>query len=124
MPEGALAGRRVLVVEDEYYLADELERAFREAEATVLGPVSSVEAALYLLGREAMPDAAVLDVNLGGERADPVADVLLARGVPFVFATGYDLASLAERHAGVRRLEKPVEAAVVLREVGRLLGAA
>ena len=87
----------------------------------MLGPVPSFETSLDLLGREAMLDAAVVDVDLGGERADPVADALLVRGVPFVFTTGYDRASLVERHAAVRRLEKPVEATIVLRESERLL---
>ena len=123
MPDGALSDRRILVVEDEYFLADELDRALRAAGAVVLGPVPSVKAALDLLGGEATPDAAVLDVNLGGEMAVPVADALAARGVPFVLTTGYDQTVLPERHAAARRLEKPVEAAVTLRELERLLAA-
>ena len=120
MPENALSGRRVLVAEDEYYLADELDRALREAGAVVLGPVPSVEAALDLVAGEAPPDAAVLDVNLGGAMVYPVADALVARGAPFLFTTGYDQASLPARYAGVRRLEKPVEAAAILRALRRL----
>lgn len=124
MREGALAGCRVLLAEDEYFLALELDRALRAAGADVLGPAPSVEAALDLLGRGVGLGAAVLDVNLGGEMAYPVADALLARDVPVLFTTGYDRASLPERFAAVRRLEKPVEAGAVLRELGRLLGAA
>lgn len=123
MPEGALAGRRVLLVEDEYFIADELARALQAAGAAVLGPVPSVEAALGLLEREAT-DAAVLDVNLGGDIAVPVADALAARGVPFLFTTGYDEAVLPERHAAVRRLEKPVEMSRIVRELERLSNAA
>lgn len=119
--EDALAGRRVLVIEDEYFLADALDRALRAVEATVLGPLPSVRAALDLLENEAAPDAAVLDVNLGGEMAHPVADALQARRVPFLFTTGYDRASLPRRHAAVRHLEKPVETAAVLQELRRLL---
>lgn len=121
MLEGALAGRRVLVVEDEYFVAEELDLALQEAGAVVLGPVSSVGAALDLLEREAAADVAILDVNLGGERADAVADALDARGVPFLFTTGYDRASLPARHVTVLLLEKPVEPRVVLRELKRLL---
>ena len=119
MSEGALAGRRVLVVEDEYLLADALDRALGAAGAAVLGPVASVEAALNLLGR-VRPDAVVLDVNLDGEMAYPVADALAASGVPYLFTTGYDQAALPQRHAAVRRLEKPVEMSVILRELERL----
>ena len=123
MPEDALASRRILVVEDEYFLADALSGALAAAGAIVLGPVPSVEAASDLLEREA-PDAVVLDVNLGGEMAYPVADALAARGVPFVFTTGYDLSSLPERFVAVRRLEKPAETRVILGEIRRLLGGA
>ncbi|MGU3362955.1 response regulator [Methylobacterium sp. M6A4_1b] len=88
MPEGHLSGRRVLVVEDEYFLADELDQALEEAGATVLGPAPSVRAALDLLESGPAPDVATVDVNLGGEMAYPVAEALLARGVPFLFTTG------------------------------------
>lgn len=123
MPDGSLVGRRVLAVEDEYFLADELARALRGAGALVLGPLPSVKAALDLLERE-VPDVAVLDVNLGGERADPVADALQARGIPFMFTTGYDQSALPERYAAVRHAEKPVDVRIILGEVGHLLGIA
>lgn len=121
MPESALTGRRVLVVEDEYFLADELDVALRAAGAVVLGPAPTVEAALALLA-DGKLSAAVVDVNLGGEMAYAVADALLASGTPFLFTTGYDRASLPENYAAVWRLEKPVEAAVVIRELRRLIG--
>ena len=121
MPKRALAGRRVLVVEDEYFLADELRQALADAGATVVGPVPSVEGALDLLRNEAHPDAAVLDVNLGGEVGFPVADALADRGVPFLFTSGYDGATAPTRHTAVRWLEKPVEVAATLRALGRLL---
>ncbi|MEH3143886.1 MAG: response regulator [Methylobacterium frigidaeris] len=123
MSDDLLSGRRVLLVEDEYFLARELDRAFRAAGAVVLGPVPSIEAALDLLQGDAAPDAAVLDVNLGGELVLPVADVLAARGVPFLFTTGYDRTTLPARHLSVRRLEKPVEMSVTIEEVSRLLRA-
>jgi hypothetical protein len=63
----------------------------------------------------------VLDVNLHDVMVFPVADGLRARGVPCVFTAGYDQATLPRQYSGVRRVEKPVEAAVVLREVRRLI---
>lgn len=123
MPHDSLRGRRVLVVEDEFFLADELDGALQDAGADVLGPVPSVEAAIDLLARQAAPDVAVLDMNLGGDMALPIADELVARGIPFLFTTGYDATALPARHAAVRRLEKPVNETTIVRELGRLLGA-
>ena len=117
-----LAGRRVLVVEDDYFIADDTSRELRAAGAVVLGPVPLVEAALEMVERE-RPDLTVLDVNLGGEMSFSVADALLARGLPFLFATGYDERKLPERHAFARRLEKPISPCVLLREAARLLNA-
>ncbi|MBV9783442.1 MAG: response regulator [Acidisphaera sp.] len=121
MPEAPtrpdLAGRRVLVVENEYLIAEALREALEDAGAGVLGPVPDVAAALNLLAAGAAPDGAVLDVNLGDEMAWPVADALLARGVPFVLATGYDASVIPARYAGVRRCEKPAD----LDEIARAL---
>lgn len=83
-----VAGRRILVVEDEAIVADMLENILTDAGAVVVGPAGTVAAALRLATGEPL-DAAVLDVNLRGERIDPVADVLRSRAIPLVFATGY-----------------------------------
>lgn len=115
MVEALLRDRRVLVVEDEYMLADTMERGLRKAGATVLGPVPSVAQALALLAAEPDIDAAVLDINLDGERVFPVADALAARGVPFLFTTGYDASDLPAAYAGVTRCGKPVDVAAVVR---------
>lgn len=123
MAEDTLSGQRVMVVEDEYLIADDVRHALETAGATVLGPVPSVKAALDLLGSATSPNAVVLDLNLGGTMAYSVADALASQGVPFLFTTGYDQAALPERHAAVRRLQKPVEAALIVREVGRLVAA-
>ena len=121
MPRRTLCGQRVLVVEDEYFLADELARVFADAGAEILGPVATVKGALDLLVGSARPNAAVLDVNLGGESVYPVADALIGLGVPFLFTTGYDQATIPSRYASARRLEKPMNAATVLRELGLVL---
>ncbi|WP_161992875.1 response regulator [Aureimonas leprariae] len=84
-----LAGKRVLVVEDEYFLATEMAAAVRKAGGTALGPVPDVEAAMAIVEAERV-DAAVLDVRLGDETSFPVAQALKAKGVQVVFVTGYD----------------------------------
>jgi len=104
--DDTLAGRRVLVVEDEYFIADDLARALEKLGAEVVGPVPSKDKALTLLGTGPL-DAAVLDINLKGEAVFPVADALREQGVPFVFATGYDEASVPPGYQDVPRWEKP-----------------
>ena len=99
---------RILVVEDEYLLADEIAMELEDQGAVVLGPAPSVVEALALLERVATPDGALLDFNLGGEPAAPVADALIGRGVPVVFTTGYDADALPERFAAIPRCEKPI----------------
>jgi len=121
MAERSLHGMRILVVEDEYLLADDLRDTLVEAGAEVLGPVPSVNDAQALIAAEAKIDAAVLDINLRGEMVFPVADALRARGVPFAFATGYDEWALPERFAGSPRVEKPLKGAKVMSLLGPLL---
>lgn len=109
-PEASnLENRRILVVEDEYIIAADLAASLAELGVTVIGPANSIVDALNLLERELVPDAAVLDVNLGQEKVYPVADALRERGVPFVFATGYDDFVVPDQYAGVPRCEKPVD---------------
>ena len=104
----ALKGRRILVVEDEYMIAQDMEHALERFGGEVVGPVASVERALDLLG-DGKVDLAVLDVNLGGTPVWPVADALRETGVRFVLATGYEQDALPERYADVPRYEKPVD---------------
>jgi CheY-like chemotaxis protein len=82
----SIDGQRVLIVEDEYLVAVELSRHLRCMGAVVLGPAPSIEAAEREL---AFADAAILDIDLRGQKVFPVADRLAARGVPFVFFTGH-----------------------------------
>ena len=85
--------RRILVVEDEFLIAMELDITLTRAGYQVLGPAANVSAALGLLRLE-RPDAAVLDVNLAGEWVTPVAEVLRAMFVPFILTSGYGAADL------------------------------
>ena len=103
-----LAGRRILIVEDEALVAMLVEDALLDAGAEVVGPVATVAEAMALLDTAA-PDAAVLDLNLAGETSTPVADVLAARSVPFVVATGYGAEGLPAGHASVPVLAKPYD---------------
>ena len=106
-PEPSSRGPLVLVVEDEVLIAMDLERTLRLHGYRVLGPATTVGAALRLLDGEA-PDAALLDVNLRGEMVTPVAEALRERGVPFVLASAYDGAQLtAVILAGAPNVGKP-----------------
>jgi ActR/RegA family two-component response regulator len=109
------AGRRVLIVEDDFFLADELRTALAAQGAEVVGPVANIDDALDLIEQMQPIHAAVLDLNLQGEMAFPVADALNGCGVPFVLATGYDLSAIPVRYASVPRCEKPVNLAKVKR---------
>lgn len=105
--KGALTRCRVLVVEDEYFIADDMAKALEKLGAEVVGPVPRRDKALMLLSSGEGIDAAVLDINLRGEEVFPVADALAERGIPFVFATGYDPSSVPVAYADVSRWEKP-----------------
>ena len=109
MADDTLRGLHVLVVEDEYMLAEDLRTSLEDAGVEIVGPVGRLQAALDAIRSAPELDAAVVDVNLGGEMAYPVADLLRERGVPFVFATGYDDSMIPPRFSGVARCEKPVD---------------
>jgi CheY-like chemotaxis protein len=89
MIEGPLSGRRVLVIEDEMMVAMLLKDILAELGCTVVGPAARVEQALAMIEAAGALDAAVLDINLNGQKSYPVADALVARRVPLLFATGY-----------------------------------
>ena len=121
MSDHQLEGCRILVVEDEYLIADDMRGALLDAGAEVLGPVPTVDAAMSLVAAEPRLDAALLDINLGGTMVFDLADTLTSRAVPFVFATGYDDSAIPDRFANVPRLEKPVKLRKVLAALGPLL---
>ena len=115
-----LTGRVVLVVEDDYYLAHDTAAALRSAGADVLGPCPSEAATLALLKDEA-PTHAVLDLNLGGGGPRfEIAHLLKARGIPFVFLTGYDPDVIPEDMHDVVRLQKPLPYHAIVEAVGQL----
>ncbi|WP_174274874.1 response regulator [Sphingomonas bacterium] len=83
-----LAGRRILVVEDEMLVLMQIETALEELGCSAICAAASVAEALAMLAGQSF-DAAMIDVNLGGEKSYPVADMLTRRGIPFAFSTGY-----------------------------------
>lgn len=108
MTTPGLAGRRVLVVEDEPLIAMLLEDMLLDMGASVAGVADTVAAALeQVAAADGSLDAAVLDMNLRGRPVDPVADLLAERGVPFVFASGYGADAASGRHSAVPVLAKP-----------------
>ncbi|MBP0496234.1 response regulator [Roseomonas indoligenes] len=120
----ALRGRRILVAEDEYFIADEIAGALEGAGVEVVGPAATVGEATHLAMVERRLDGAVLDVNLRREMIWPVLDALASRGVPVVLATGYDAGVVPAAYAHLPRCEKPVPAGDILRVLAKQLTAA
>jgi CheY-like chemotaxis protein len=107
MADSALRDRRILVVEDEYFIAMMLRDALEDVGSVVVGPVSSVEKALKKIAADSNIDAAILDVNLGGVMAYPVAEALITRNIPFIFTSGYEDGTLRTRYPMIRNCHKP-----------------
>jgi CheY-like chemotaxis protein len=102
----AAQARRVLVVEDEVTIALVIEETLLDLGAEVIGPASRLDAAMQL-ARDEVVDAAILDINIRGGDSYPVADILAARGIPFLLCSGYGDRGLDERHRDRPRLVKP-----------------
>lgn len=118
----SLKGRRVLVVEDEALVAVLIEEALTSAGATIMGPFSAVAPSMAAIAAEP-PEVAILDLNLAGESSLPVADDLVARGVPIIFASGYGSAGLPPRYRERPMLAKPYDPAELLLAVVGVLEA-
>jgi CheY-like chemotaxis protein len=104
----SLSGLRLLVVEDEAMIAMMLEDMLDTFGCVVVDVAGTLARGMDLAANEALTlDGAILDVNLGGEAVYPVAERLSARGVPFIFCTGYGMAGLADHFAHVPTLAKP-----------------
>ena len=97
---------RVLIVEDEAVVSMLIEDMLLDFGTEVVGPVTRIKDALRL-AREDDLDLAILDINIAGETTYSVADVLRARAIPFVFATGYSLNAIPERFKESAKLRKP-----------------
>ena len=118
MGQQPLAGLEVLIVEDDYFIASDIEAILNKAGARVLGPFSRAEQARSAVqARSGSPLVAILDINLAGAMVYPLAEDLRRAGVPFVFATGYDDGNVPARFATVPRLLKPVDTRRLLESV-------
>jgi CheY-like chemotaxis protein len=102
----SVSGCRVLVVEDEMIVTWLLEDMLADLGCAVVGPAASINEALVMIDAESF-DVAVLDVNLNGKMSYPIADMLISRGVPFLFSTGYDKDRLSEIYRIFPVLQKP-----------------
>ena len=110
MSEGNSAGRkRVLVVEDELMIRMLLQDMLDDLGHTLAGEAGRIDEAMQL-AKKAEFDVAILDVNLNGEPISPVVEVLVQRGLPFVFATGYGQRGVPERYRRTPTLQKPFQA--------------
>lgn len=116
-------GARVLLVEDERLVALEAAAALTDLGWTVMGPVGEIAEALTLIAADPGPDFAVLDVNLHGQAVYPIAEALAARGVPFLFCTGYESVDPEGRFEGTPMLQKPVDPALLDARLAELAAA-
>ncbi|UZK67789.1 response regulator [Sphingomonas sp. M1-B02] len=119
-PSADLGGMRILVVEDEFYLATDIADQIERAGGTVLGPCADASAGVAEL--DASPDCAVIDINLGQGPSFEMAEALKRRGVPFLFMTGYDAATIPLEFAHVERVAKPADTSRVIDAIARLTG--
>ena len=116
-----LAGKRVLIVEDDDILAITLTEELAAQGVEVIGPSATVVDALDVIAHTDL-DGAIVDINLRGKAAFPVSDGLADRHLAFVFATGYLVAGhIPVRHANVRRFEKPVPPSVICRALEEVM---
>jgi len=105
-----LAGLHLLVVEDEAMVALMVEDILADLGCTAIEVAGTVAQGLAMVADPRPPlDGAILDVNIGGEKVYPVAEALEAKGVPFIFATGYGIAGISEAFSHVPALAKPYE---------------
>lgn len=114
-----LSGTRVLLVEDEYYIADDVSRTLIGAGAVVVGPFATVSNAADAIAGETF-DCAVIDLNLRGESAVPIAERLLESNKPLAIATGYGSSAVPDQLRDIPRIEKPFNPERLLDVVGRL----
>lgn len=115
-----LSGKKILVVEDDYYLASDTAAALRASGAVVLGPSPTTEDAIHVLESD-HPTLVVLDLNLGGGGPKfEIAGRLVKRGISFVFLTGYDSDVIPDEFAHITRLQKPIALREIVEAVSEL----
>ena len=117
--QSPLSGQRVLLVEDRFHVAEEMRRIVQSLGGTVVGPVATADGALALIAVDA-PDLALLDIDLDDHSVYPVAEALLARSVPFVFATGFEQWMVDARFRDIPIVAKPMTARGLLAAIRAL----
>jgi DNA-binding NtrC family response regulator len=119
----AIGGARVLIVEDEYLIADDLARSLREAGGVPVGPVNNIAEAEELVRRRDV-DAAIVDLNLRGTMASEFVRRLANADLPCLIVSGYGGDAVPESLSGIARLEKPVSPAAVISALAKELARA
>ena len=109
----SLAGKTILIVEDEPLVAMSLAAEIEAADGSVIGPSNCLATALAVVEQGAV-DAAVLDVDLNGVEVFPLVDVLLQRSVGLVFTTGFDVQRIPEQYGRIELIQKPFVATEVI----------
>jgi CheY-like chemotaxis protein len=110
------ASRRILVVEDELMIRMLLQDMLADLGHTLAGEAGRIDEAL-MLAKQCEFDLAILDVNLNGQPISPVVEVLVARGLPFVFATGYGQRGVPEPYRKSPTLQKPFQSDALARAI-------
>jgi DNA-binding response OmpR family regulator len=116
MPSTQLEGYRVLVVEDDYFVAQDLCSILRTQGAIVVGPARDVRVGRELANAH-LPDCVLLDINLHGEYAFGLAEELQTRGVRAIFTTGYDTSFIPPRLRHAACLQKPVDTGALVQTI-------
>lgn len=114
-----LVGQRILVVEDEMLIVMALEDMLGDLGCESIAAAASIEQAIALIDSKPF-DAALLDVNLNGEDSSPIADELVARGIPFVVSTGNISQNIGAAFRGRPLLKKPFQDEQLAGILGRL----
>lgn len=118
-PTVPLSGVRVLVVEDNFFVAEQFRTALEASGCVVVGPVGRLTEGLRLAEQEPL-DCALLDINIHGARSFAIAKVLRGRGLPFVFLSGYDATILPSDLWNANKLDKPINDADLVAAVIRM----
>lgn len=117
-----LSGISILVVEDDFYQAEDTQRIFESAGAMVIGPFSKLQTAMQAI-EEMSPDCAVIDLNLGGGPSFVLARALRERDIPILVVSGYDEGVVPDDLCNLAWLDKPIDGDALLQAVKQAVGA-
>jgi DNA-binding LytR/AlgR family response regulator len=118
--QGSLLGGRILLVEDDYFIAFDLRMEMVRRGAEVIGPVGNLDMASEIARSEPLINAAVIDINLHGKFAFQLVDELIGRDILVVFCTGHDEHVVPHRLRNIRRFVKPILASEIAQGIACL----